>query len=421
MRPVFASTATWLLLSFGLALPVAAQTPAAVPATAPSSAGATLLTNPSLPPLRIGLIFPLTGGSADMGMSAKVGAEVAVNEINQIGGYLGRRLELVVRDDEANPDVGLKHAQDLVLNEKVYFTVGFCNSGVAMKALDVFQSNQHILMVPCATGTAVTGKFPPAQSFIFRTAPRDKLQTQFLVDEIVKRKLSKVALLVDSSGYGDAGLKDLEAALAAANLKPQAVIRFKNGVRDLDAELKELKASGADALIGWTVGPESGVIAASKAAVGWNVPLLGPWGLSHASAFKTSGGKVEGGLMVQTVLPNTYLERNSSFLRAYVKLSKEQPIGSMMSAAQTYDAVHLLLRAVFDSKGNLKGPAIKNALENPTSVYRGVVTTYDHVYSSNDHDAISANMLWLGTWRNQERSYYYREDEKRATVIRRKE
>jgi branched-chain amino acid transport system substrate-binding protein len=174
-------------------------------------------------------------------------------------------------------------------------------------------------------------------------------------------------------------------------------------------------------LIGWTVGPESGVIAASKAAVGWNVPLLGPWGLSHASAYKTSGGKVEGGLMVQTVLPNTYLERNSSFLRAYVKLSKEQPIGSMMSAAQTYDAVHLLLRAVFDSKGNLKGPAIKNALENPTSVYRGVVTTYDHVYSSNDHDAISANMLWLGTWRNQERSYYYREDEKRATVIRRKE
>jgi branched-chain amino acid transport system substrate-binding protein len=270
-----------------------------------------------------------------MGHSAQIGAQVAVNEINDIGGYLGRHLELVVRDDEANPDVGLKDAQDLVLKEKVVFTVGFCNSGVAMKALDVFQSNKQILMVPCATGTAVTAKYPPAQSFIFRTAPRDQLQTQFLVDEIVKRKLGKVALLVDASGYGDAGLKDLETALATAGLKPQIVLRFKNGVTNLDAELQQIKASGADALIGWTVGPESGVIAASRVATGFKPPLFGPWGLSHASAFKTSDGKVEGGLMVQTVLPNTFLERNSSFLRAYGHLSKEQPMGSMMSAAQT--------------------------------------------------------------------------------------
>ena len=60
--------------------------------------------------IKIGLIFPLTGGSADMGNSARVGAQVAVNEINEVGGYLGRKLQLVIRDDEANPDVGLRHA-----------------------------------------------------------------------------------------------------------------------------------------------------------------------------------------------------------------------------------------------------------------------------------------------------------------------
>ncbi|MCZ8252374.1 MAG: ABC transporter substrate-binding protein [Hylemonella sp.] len=372
-------------------------------------------------PVRIGLIFPLTGGSSDMGNSALVGAQVAVQEINQVGGYLGRPIELVVRDDEANNDVGLKHAQDLVLKEKVIATIGFCNTGVAMKALDVFQENKHPLFVTCATGSAITAKYPAAQSFIFRTSAPDQHQTQFLIDEIVKRGLTKVALLVDTSGYGDAGLKDLEAALGRAGLKPQAVVRFKVGVKSLEEEIRQLRDSGADALIGWTVGPEQGVISASRAAVGWKVPQFGPWGLSHASAFNVSGGKVEGALMVQTVLPNIFMERNSTFLRNYGKLRKEQPIGSMMSAAQTYDAVNLLVRALYDTQGALSGPGIKKALENPSSVYRGVVTTYDRPYSDKDHDAITPNMLWLGTWRNGERAYHYKEDEKRATVIRRKQ
>lgn len=372
-------------------------------------------------PIRLGIIFPLTGGSSDMGNSALIGAQVAVSEINQVGGYLGRPLELVVRDDTADNDTGLRHAQDLVLKEKVVATIGFCNSGVAMKALDVFQNNQHPLIVPCATGTAITTKYPAAQSFIFRTAAPDQHQTQFLVDEVVKRGLTKVALLVDSTGYGDAGLKDLEAALGRAGLKPQAVVRFKVGVKSLEEEMKELRNSGADSLIGWTVGPEQGVLSAARVAAGWKVPQFGPWGLSHASAFNTSGGKVEGAMMVQTVLPNIFLERNSTFLRNYGKIKKEQPIGSMMSAAQTYDAVNLLVRAMFDSRGDFSGPAMKKALENPSGIYRGVVTTYDRPFSDKDHDAISLNMLWLGTWRNQERGYHYKEDEKRATVIRRKQ
>lgn len=371
--------------------------------------------------IKIGLVFPLTGGSADMGNSARVGAEVAVNEINQVGGYLGRKVELVIRDDEANPDIGLKHAEELVLKEKVTATIGFCNSGVAMKALDVFQKNSQILMLTCATGTAITAKYPAAESYIFRTAARDQLQTQFLVDEVVKRGLKKVALLVDTSGYGDGGLKDLEAALLKANLKPHAVVRFKVGVKNLTDEIKQLKDSGADALIGWTVGPEQGVISAGRAAAGWKVPQFGPWGLSHASAFKNSGGSVENAMMVQTVLPNPAMERNSTFLRGYSKLSTERPIGSMMSAAQTYDAMHLLLRAMFISKGDLTGPGLKVSLENLTQPYRGVVTTYEQPFSAKDHDAISSNMLWLGTWRNGERTYVFAEDATRATIIRRKQ
>jgi branched-chain amino acid transport system substrate-binding protein len=55
-------------------------------------------------PIRIGLVFPLTGGSADMGNSARIGAEAAVAEINEVGGYLGRPWNWI-RDDKADSDM----------------------------------------------------------------------------------------------------------------------------------------------------------------------------------------------------------------------------------------------------------------------------------------------------------------------------
>lgn len=376
---------------------------------------------PKVEPLRIGLIFPLTGGSSDMGNSARVGAQIAIDEVNAVGGYLGRPFELVVRDDKADPDTGLRMAEELVLKDRVLATIGFCNTGVAAKALELFQKNKHVLIVPCATGTGLTAKYPARESFIFRTAARDSLQTQFLAAELAKRRLTRPALLVDKSGYGDAGLVDLQAALAKLNIKPAAVVRFPIGVKSLLDEVKQARAAGADSLIGWTVGPESGVLAASRAEAGWRVPEFGPWGLSHRSAFEASRGAVEGTMSVQTILPNFFLERNNAFRLSYRNLSQEKPIGSMMSAAQTYDAVHLLLRAMFETRNDFSGAALKKALENLPRRYTGVVTSYERPFSDTDHDAISANMLWLGTWRNGERAYFYAEDEKRASFIRYKQ
>ena len=70
-------------------------------------------------PLRIGFICPATGGSADFGSSARLGAELAVNEINEVGGFLGRKVQIVARDDQGDPDRGRQVSEELVLKEKV--------------------------------------------------------------------------------------------------------------------------------------------------------------------------------------------------------------------------------------------------------------------------------------------------------------
>src|SRR6476619_3498769 len=84
---------------------------------------------PAANTVKIGVIGPFTGASADFGVPMLNGIQMAVDEINAVGGYLGRKIEIVRRDDKANPDEGLKMSQELVA-EKVLATIGFCNTGV---------------------------------------------------------------------------------------------------------------------------------------------------------------------------------------------------------------------------------------------------------------------------------------------------
>lgn len=374
------------------------------------------------PPLRIGLIAPLTGGSADFGNSVLRGAELAVKEINEVGGYLGRRLELVVRDDRADPDTGRAAAVDLVRKEQVAYTIGYCNTGVAMKSLEVFETARHVLLVPCAQGSAVTRRTPANQSYVFRLAPADHMNAAVLIHEIVERRqLRRVAILADATGYGDGGVKDLSAELRKRGLEPVVVQRYELGVSSLRVQLAAARAAKADAVVNYTVGPEQSVAIKGRYELGWKVPFYGPWTLSFGGVLKSAGAvALEGSMMTQSIIQDSAHERRASFIARYLRHSNERPVGSLMSAAQSYDAVHLMLRVVFQTRGDMTGLALKSALENLNDPYRGVVSTFDKPFSNADHEAFSENMIWLGVWRSGSIGYLHPDDAKLSAAIRRK-
>jgi branched-chain amino acid transport system substrate-binding protein len=351
-------------------------------------------------PLRVGLIAPMTGPSSDFGLPMVNGAKLALEEINAAGGYLGRPLELVIKDDTANPDVGLKHSQDMV-KDKVVATIGFCNTGVAMKSLEVFQTAKSPLIVPCATGTPITAKYPAPDSYIFRTSASDAIQAPFVVDNIVARGWTQVAVFADTSGYGDAGLQDVIKALAAKKLKPVHVTRFDLGVKDLQGELKAAQAAGANVVFSYTVGAENAVIARGRQALGWKVPQVGAWPLSFPFFIDGAKEAAEGALMAQTFIAEPSNERRRSFLIAYARKYKTNKITVPMAAAQAYDSVYLLAYAILGIRnGDLSGPAVKAALENIPRTYYGVMATHERPFSKTDKNAVTSNMLVMGLVKN---------------------
>src|SRR5476649_1723954 len=153
-------------------------------------------------PIKIGVAGPFTGGSAPMGVSMRDGVKLAVAEINAKGGVMGRSLLLIERDDEAKNERGVQIAQELINKEKVAATVGYINTGVALASQRFYQEAKIPVMNNVSTGTIVTKQFLPPEfpdNYIFRTSANDTIQSAMIVDEVVRRKYTKVAILADST------------------------------------------------------------------------------------------------------------------------------------------------------------------------------------------------------------------------------
>ena len=369
-------------------------------------------------PIKVGMNCTYEGGSSEMGISVRAALRIAVNEINSVGGVGGRKIELVERDDKAKPDVGVAVAEDLVNKERVVATIGYCNSGVAAKAVDVYQKARVPLIIPVATGTAITKKFAgETENYVFRVAMPDEKQVDFILHDMVeKRGLDKVAVFADDTGYGEGGLKDVERLLQKLNLKPAFVARFKQGTPDLSEQLRQARASGANALFVYALGPDMATVSKSRAAIGWNVQQTGPWTVAFRNHIETAGATADGAVMPQTFIQDGVMnERATSLVLQYVKQNNVRNIPCVMCAAQAYDSMFILLNAMFQAK-DITGPAIKEALENLEQRVTGVVGIYNKPYTKEDHEALDGSILVLGQVKGGLVQYAYASDVKRSIL-----
>ena len=374
-------------------------------------------------PVKIGLTGPFTGGSAPMGESMRNGVRLMIAEYNKAGGLLGRPVLLVERDDQASPERGAAIAKELVEKERVVATIGIVNTGVGLSSIEYYQQAKIPIVIAVSTGSVLTRKYaPPAapENYVFRVSPRIQTEVALLVEELAKRKFRRVAILADSTAYGEAGLTDLKPALAAKAIDIVAVERYNIGDRSMRAQLKRAQVSGAQALVTYGIGPELAVIAKDRAAMRWKAPLYGSWTLSMQNFIEEAGKAGEGALMPQTFIQIASNLRRNMFIVNYMSNFNTNRIGSPMSAAQGYDAALLLIAAINQAKGSTDGKQIKDALDNLQKPVYGVVTTYAHPFTPEDHDAITVNMLAMGRVQDGRVVYAHEEDARRGLLERRK-
>ncbi|MBM3385983.1 MAG: amino acid ABC transporter substrate-binding protein, partial [Betaproteobacteria bacterium] len=158
--------------------------------------------------IRIGFHAPLTGFAAADGKSAVQGAELAVEQINAAGGVNGRRLELVIQDDQARPDQALPLANKFI-GDGLKVVVSGSYSGPTRAAAGVF----HQARVPYVSAYAIHPDITRAGNYVFRTSFMGEVQgraaAKLIGDNLKKKKVTLVTLNNDFGQALSAGFKEV--------------------------------------------------------------------------------------------------------------------------------------------------------------------------------------------------------------------
>ena len=236
-------------------------------------------------------------------------------------------------------------AQELINKEKVVATLGYINTGVALASQRFYQEAEIPVMNNVATGTVVSKAVPGSQLHLPHLGQRHHPGAMIVEEAIVRQGFKKVAILADSTNYGQLGREDLEKALKAKGITPVAVEKFNIKDTDMTAQILKAKEAGAEVILTYAIGPELAQIANGMAKLGWKVPMIGSWTLSMASYIDTAGANGDGAIMPQTFIQLPTTPKRKAFIEAYQAAYKIDRIPSPVSAAQGYDSVYLLSAA----------------------------------------------------------------------------
>ena len=335
--------------------------------------------------VKVGVIVPF-----ELQVSTRYGVQLAMSQINQEGGILGRPLELVIKDNKNNPELSAKLVEELITQDGTVALVGPNFSRNSLKAAPVAQGYG----VPMVTTTSTNPSVTLAGDFIFMATFSDEFQGKVMADFAHKTQQTKTAALLIQKGdeYSE-GLSQLfEENFTDLGGRIVASETYSAGDADFTNQLTALGKEAPDVIFMPGLVPEvpiaikqspkipqkgaSGITATFLGGDGWDDPDLAPMG----------GTAIEDSYFCSFFSPETQEEEARDFIRSYRSMYGIAPDGP---AAMGYDAVKLIATAMRRA-GSVEKTAIRDELA-ATRNYRGATTILS--YDENRHPIKSAVIM----------------------------
>ncbi len=304
--------------------------------------------------IRIGFHAPLTGFAAGDGKSARLGAELAVEQINAAGGVLGRPLELVTYDDQAKPDQAVPVANKL-LGEGIRAAISGSYSGATRAAAAVFQQAK----MPYLSAYAIHPDITRTGEYVFRTASMGEVQGRGgakLIGEILGRK--KVVLITLDNDFGQSLARGFKEKAGDFGIEILNEYTYSIKQRQFGAIVASVKRDAPEAIYASGYFFTAGPLVSQLRAGGVRATIVGQEGYDSQNFIDIAKAAAEG------VLITTALDRDSdrpevrTFIEAF---EKKAGFPADMVAASTYAAVQVLAQA-FERAGGTDGAAVREAL-----------------------------------------------------------
>lgn len=344
--------------------------------------------------VKVGVIEGLSGPPAivDFGESYLQGLKLALKDYQAKGGKT--KIELVVYDDEANPQRAVSLAQRLIQNDRVPVVIGTVSSGNVLAMAPILQNAGVPLVAGPSIATNITSQFINEKpSFIFRCSMVEKYQIDQMLDWGVKN-FKRIGLIHSTTGYGSFAAKEIQEGLKARGVTLVAVEAAAPGVNDLTPQMVKLKDAQADLVLNFHESFELPFRPMPR--LNYKPVVAGNWGLSSQKVLEIVGkDAIEGTVMGQA------LDINAPRAKAFDERMKKEygkDYRWPVVAALGYDAGQIVFKAV-DQVGKSDPAAIRNALENIDGI-QAVSATPAKPFSATDHECLDREHVFLGVWKD---------------------
>jgi branched-chain amino acid transport system substrate-binding protein len=303
--------------------------------------------------IKIGFHAPLTGFAAADGKSAKQGAELAVAQANAAGGINGKKIVLVVYDDEGKPENTIPLANKLIGQDKVAITVSGGYSGPTRAAAPVFARVGMVYLSAYAIHPDITR----AGDFIFRTGMMGEVQGRAgakLMADMLKKK--KVVIVAVNNDFGQALTAGVEEVAGKFGLNIVKKYTFAMPDRQFGPLVAQIKADAPEVIYAPGYFFNAGPLVAQLRAAGVDAPIIGQEGYDSQRFIEIAGKASEG------VIVTTSLDRDSkspatrAFIDDYEKTYKDRVD---MVAASGNAAATVAIEAL-KKTGSLDGKALRD-------------------------------------------------------------
>ncbi|MFZ5906721.1 MAG: ABC transporter substrate-binding protein [Nitrospirota bacterium] len=243
-------------------------------------------------PYKIGALFAVTGPASFLGEPEKNTALMLQEQINKAGGINGHPLEIIIEDTKSDETQAVLSAKKLIENDKVLAIVGPSTTGESM-ALVPIMNNAKTPLLSCAAGAPITQPVKE-RYWIFKTPQYDTSAVEAIYDYMKKQGISKVGIITISTGFGDAGKKALQEIAPKYGMKIVAEEKYGPKDTDMTTQLTKIKASGAQAVINWSVGPGQVIVTKNWHALRMGIPLYQSHGWGSKKNIELAGKAAEG-------------------------------------------------------------------------------------------------------------------------------
>jgi branched-chain amino acid transport system substrate-binding protein len=252
--------------------------------------------------IKIGVITDKVGPAKPYSEPTLEGIQFGAAEINRQGGVLGRKLELLIEDDQGRPDISATMARKLV-DAGAVFILSITLTPATQQQQNVTLEAKTPQMTPMNSGDTLTTQLP--NPYFWQTGPLGSIQIATLLSHARAKQLKRVALISDNSDLGQLLARFFRKGLEASKIEVVAEEVVPRGATSAEPQMQKVRAASPDAMfMAGVLTPENVLILRAYRQMGLKFPIHSSYNLSVPQYMSVAKGLLNGITFVDAYDPD---------------------------------------------------------------------------------------------------------------------